>query len=154
MQKIIPCLWFDGNVEEAVNLYTSIIKNSKIGTTMRYTEEMSKGSGMPAGTILTIEFSLNGQDFLALNGGPIFKPTEANSYIINCEDQTEIDMLWEKLTANGGQESQCGWLKDKFGFSWQIVPKDMNKLISHPKAAAAMMEMHKIDIQKLKDAAS
>src|SRR5437762_381544 len=110
MQKITPFLWFDNQAEEAMKFYTSVFKNSKVGSVSRYPE----GSPLPAGTVMTATFELEGQDFIALNAGPIFKFTEAISFVIDCKDQAEVDYYWEKLTANGGQESQCGWLKDKY----------------------------------------
>lgn len=155
MQKITPFLWFDNNAEEAINLYTSIFKDSKIGKVSRYGKE---GPG-PEGAVMTAEFELFGQKFVALNGGPMFKFTEAISFVVNCESQEEVDNYWNKLTANGGQESQCGWLKDKFGLSWQIVPTILNKLLTDPdkqkagKAMHAMMKMKKIEIAKLEAAA-
>jgi predicted 3-demethylubiquinone-9 3-methyltransferase (glyoxalase superfamily) len=158
MQKITPCLWFDTQAEEAVNFYTSIFKDSKILTTSRYDEASAKVSGQPAGSILTISFELNGQRFLALNGGPLFKFTEAVSFIIDCADQAEVDHFWSKLTGDGGQEVQCGWLKDKFGVSWQVVPSVLNTLLSDPdpdkagRVMKAMLEMKKIDIQGLQNA--
>src|SRR3989338_1902238 len=116
MQKITPFLWFDDNVEEAMNFYTSVFKNAKVGNVTRYGE----GAPLPSGTIMSATFELEGQEFMALNGGPQFKFTEAISFFVNCENQEEVDELWEKLTADGGEESQCGWLKDKYGLSWQI----------------------------------
>jgi predicted 3-demethylubiquinone-9 3-methyltransferase (glyoxalase superfamily) len=154
MQKIIPCLWFDGKVEEAINFYTSLFKNSKIKNVSRYGE----GAPQPAGTILVATFELEGQEFMILNGGPMFKLTEAISLSVSCETQEEIDFYWEKLSSNGGQESQCGWLKDKFGLSWQIVPTALSKLLQatdRKKASnvmAALMQMQKLDIAKLEQA--
>ncbi|CAN5509140.1 VOC family protein [soil metagenome] len=145
MQKIIPFLWFDTQAEEAVDFYTSVFKDSKIGNTSRLNE-----------SVLVISFELNGQEFTALNGGPHFKFTEAVSFVVNCKDQEEIDYYWEKLT-EGGSESQCGWLKDKFGLSWQIVPTILGELSSDPdngeKVMQALMKMIKIDISELKKAA-
>src|SRR5881409_3852826 len=120
-QKISPFLWFDHQAEDAVNFYVSIFKNSKIGSVTRYAEEAAKASGRPKGSVMTVAFELNGQEFVALNGGPIFKFTEAISFVVNCETQAEVDHFWEKLSG-GGQEVQCGWLKDRFGVSWQVVP--------------------------------
>ena len=154
-QKITPFLWFDNNAEQAVNFYTSIFKDSAIGKIARYTGEGAKASGQKEGTAMTIPFTLNGQDFLALNGGPIFKFTEAVSFVVSCENQEEVDHFWNKLT-EGGQEVQCGWLKDKFGLSWQVVPRQMGELMSGPKAGKvmqAMLQMKKIDIKKLEEAA-
>ena len=158
MQKITPCLWFDDKAEEAVNLYVSIFKSGKVGNATRYDKASAEASGRPEGSLLTVEFELFGQEFLALNGGPIFKFTEAVSFIVNCETQEEVDEYWNKLTADGGNESQCGWLKDKYGMSWQIVPTVLNKLLSDPdslkagRVMKAMLEMKKIDIEKLKQA--
>ncbi len=151
MQKITPCLWFDKEADEAVNFYVETFKDAKRGATQRYDEASSKASGMPADTVLMVEFQLNGQDFLALNGGPAFKFTEAVSFIINCADQAEIDYYWEKLSAVPESE-QCGWLKDKFGLSWQVVPENMSELVKTPAAMEAMMNMKKIDIKALQDA--
>lgn len=156
MQKITPFLWFDHQAEEAANFYVSIFKNSKIGATARYNEAGAKVSGMPAGTVMTIEFELNGQKFTALNGGPVFKFTEAISFVVNCETQEDVDHYWQKLTESG-EESQCGWLKDKYGVSWQIVPTILGKLMSDSnpeksqRVMQAMLQMKKIDIQKLQE---
>ena len=153
MQKITPFLWFDNQAEEAVNFYTSVFKNSKIKNMARYTEA---GPG-PAGSVMTASFELNGQDFIALNGGPIYQFTEAVSFVVNCETQEEIDFYWEKLS-DGGKEVQCGWLKDKFGLSWQIVPTIIGKLMSDKdpekvkRVATALYAMVKIDISKLEEA--
>ena len=160
MQKITPFLWFNGNAEEAVKFYTSTFKNSKVGRILRYSEEVAKvsQSGMPAGSALTIEFEIEGQKFVALNGGPEFKFNESISFVVNCETQKEVDYFWEKLAADGGEESQCGWLRDKFGVSWQVTPtvlidmlhdKDSEKA---QRAMKAMLQMQKIDIEKLKAA--
>ncbi len=154
-QKITTFLWFDGNAEEAANHYTSIFKNSKILKTARYGEA---GPG-PKGSVMTVTFELEGQEFIALNGGPEFKFTEAISLLVNCETQKEVDELWSKLTA-GGEESQCGWLKDKFGLSWQIVPKALFELLQDPdpkkskRVMEAMLQMRKIDLDRLKKAAA
>jgi predicted 3-demethylubiquinone-9 3-methyltransferase (glyoxalase superfamily) len=153
MQKIVTFLWFDNQAEEAVNLYTSIFKNSKITGVSRSGEA---GPG-PKGSVMTVNFQLEGQDFIALNGGPMFKFTESISLFVNCETQEEVDTLWNKLT-EGGQESQCGWLKDKYGLSWQIIPTTLMKLMSDPdkekagRVMQAMLQMKKIDIAKLKAA--
>lgn len=158
MQKIVPCLWFDDQAEEAVNLYVSLFKNSKILNVSRYDEASAQASGKPAGSVLTVSFMLNGQEFMALNGGPEFKFTEAVSFVVNCETQEEVDRLWDKLTADGGEESQCGWLKDKFGLSWQIVPTALGELLSDPdpikagRVMQAMLQMKKIDVAKLRQA--
>jgi len=158
MQKITPFLWFNDNAEEAVKFYASIFKNSKIGKIARYGEEGEKIAGRPAGSVMTVEFQVEGQDFVALNGGPHFKFTEAISFVVNCETQEEVDYYWEKLS-EGGKEVQCGWLKDKYGLSWQIVPTVLGELLSDKDAAksqrvmTAMLKMVKLDIKKLKDAA-
>lgn len=157
-QKITPNLWFDNNAEEAVKLYTELFPDSKILRTMHYDKASAEVSGMPEGSVLTIEFELAGQKFLALNGGPQFKFTEAVSFEVDCKDQAEIDHYWDALIAGGGEESQCGWLKDKFGLSWQIVPEVLNELLTDPnpaKASAAMkamLEMQKLDVAKLQEA--
>ncbi|MBC8001681.1 MAG: VOC family protein, partial [Opitutaceae bacterium] len=134
MQRITPFLWFNDNAEEAVKFYTSIFKNSKITKTTRYDEAGEKAAGRPAGSVMTIEFKLEGQEFLALNGGPIFKFTEAISLVVNCKTQAEVDRYWKKLSA-GGKEVQCGWLKDKYGLSWQIVPTVLGELFATKDAA-------------------
>ena len=158
MQKITPFLWFDSQAEEAVKFYASIFKNSKIGKIARYGEEGEKVSGRPKGSVMTVEFQLEGQEFVALNGGPHFKFTEAISFVVSCKTQTEVDRFWKKLSA-GGQEMQCGWLKDKYGLSWQIVPTVLGELLSNKDAAKsqrvmeAMLKMVKLDIKKLKQAA-
>ena len=156
MQKITPFLWFDDQAEDAAKFYTSIFKNSKIGKIARYDKAGEKAAGRPAGSVMTIEFQLEGQEFVALNGGPHFKFTEAISFVVNCETQKEVDYFWQKLTADGGQESQCGWLKDKFGVSWQIVPTILPELLRDKDATKservmkAMLKMVKLDIAKLK----
>ena len=153
-QKITPFLWYDNQAEEAANLYCSIFKNSKVGSVVRYGDA---GPG-PKGTVMIVSFQLAGQEFTALNGGPRFKFTEAISFVVNCETQEEIDHFWEKLTADGGQESMCGWLKDKFGLSWQIVPTDLPQLMQSGDAKKservmqAILQMKKFDIAKLKEA--
>ncbi len=158
MQKITPFLWFDGQAEDAVNFYTSLFKNSKTGRILRYTEEVAENSGRPVGSVLTIEFEIEGQKFVALNGGPLFKFNESVSFVINCETQEEVDYFWEKLTADGGEESQCGWLKDKFGLSWQVTPTVLIDMLhdKDPEKAErvmkAMLQMQKIEIPKLKAA--
>jgi predicted 3-demethylubiquinone-9 3-methyltransferase (glyoxalase superfamily) len=155
MLKITPFLWFDDQAEEAANLYCSIFPNSKITKVDRYPE----GGPGKAGTAMTVSFELDGVPVTALNGGPHFKFTEAVSFSVSCEDQAEVDRYWTALTANGGQESQCAWLKDRFGFSWQIVPKALPELLASPDRAkagrvmAAMMQMKKIDVAKLREAA-
>lgn len=158
MQKITPCLWFDKNAEEAAKFYTFIFKNSKIGDISYYGKEGYKVHHMPEGSVLTVEFELDGQKFLALNGGPVLKFNEAVSFIIECADQDEVDYYWEKLTADGGEESVCGWLKDKYGVSWQVTPTILDELIKDPdkekagKAMNAMLKMKKIIITDLEKA--
>ena len=153
-QKITPFLWYDNQAEEAANFYVSIFKNSKVGSVVRYGDA---GPG-PKGTVMIVSFQLAGQEFTALNGGPRFKFTEAISFVVNCETQEEIDHFWEKLTADGGQESMCGWLKDKFGLSWQIVPTDLPRLMQSGDAKKservmqAILQMKKLNIAKLKEA--
>jgi predicted 3-demethylubiquinone-9 3-methyltransferase (glyoxalase superfamily) len=157
MQKITPFLWFDNKAEEAAKFYVSIFRNSKIGDISRYGDAGAEISGRPKGTVMVVRFQLDGQEFLALNGGPQFKFTEAISLVVNCETQQEIDGLWEKLS-EGGAKNQCGWLKDKYGLSWQIVPTVMGKLMQDKDAAKAnrvmkaMLQMHKIEIKLLKQA--
>ena len=157
MQKITPFLWFDDKAEEAVSFYTSIFKNSKIGKIARYGDAGAQVSGRPKGTVMTMAFQLEGQEFVALNGGPQFKFTEAISFVVNCQTQEEVDKYWNKLSA-GGQEVQCGWLKDKYGLSWQIVPTILGEMLSDPdpkkaeRVMKAMLQMKKIDIKGLKQA--
>jgi predicted 3-demethylubiquinone-9 3-methyltransferase (glyoxalase superfamily) len=157
MQKITPCLWFDGNAEEAVNFYLSIFKNSKIGRIARYGDAGAEVSGRPKGSVMTITFQLNGQEFMVLNGGPEFKFTEAISFSVNCETQEEVDEFWKKLS-EGGKEIQCGWLKDKYGVSWQIVPTVLGEMLQDKnskkseRVMRAMLQMVKIDIKLLKRA--
>jgi len=156
MQKITPFLWFDDQAEEAANFYASIFKNSKVGKITRYEEESARATGRPAGTAMTVEFEIEGQKFVGLNGGPHFKFTEAVSFVVSCETQEEVDYFWNKLTADGGSESQCAWLKDKYGLSWQIVPTVLIELLQDKDAAKSrrvMMAMKKIDIATLKRAA-
>jgi predicted 3-demethylubiquinone-9 3-methyltransferase (glyoxalase superfamily) len=158
MQKITPFLWFDNKAEEAAKFYCSIFKNSKIGKVARYGEEGEQVSGRPAGSVMTVEFELEGQDYIALNGGPHFKFNEAISFVVNCTTQAELDRFWNKLSA-GGKKVQCGWLRDKYGLSWQIVPTILGELMSDKNAAKAqrvmqaMLKMVKLDINKLKQAA-
>src|SRR5437773_8050007 len=161
MQKITPFLWFDGQAEQAAKFYTSIFKNSTVGKILRYGEEVAKvsESGRPVGSVLTIEFELDGQKFVALNGGPQFKFNESVSFVVNCETQEEVDYYWEKLTADGGSPGVCSWLKDKYGLSWQVQPRLLIQLLGDPDKAKAervmnaMMEMTKIDIAALERAA-
>lgn len=159
MQKITPCLWFDDNAEEAAKFYTSIFKNSKIGAVTRYGKEGHEIHGRPAGSAMTITFKLDGQEFMGLNGGPVFKFNEAVSFIVHCKTQKEIDYFWENLSAGGNPKAQqCGWLKDKFGVSWQIVPTILEKLLN-PKDSRkadrvikAILQMKKLDIKALQQA--
>jgi predicted 3-demethylubiquinone-9 3-methyltransferase (glyoxalase superfamily) len=155
MQKITPCLWFDGQAEEAANFYVSLFEHAKITDVARYPE----GTPGPAGEVMTVDFELEGQAYTALNGGPEFTFTEAISLVVHCEDQDEVDRFWSRLS-EGGAESQCGWLKDRFGLSWQIVPDRLNELLSDPDPARsqaamqAMLQMQKIEIKVLEDAAN
>jgi predicted 3-demethylubiquinone-9 3-methyltransferase (glyoxalase superfamily) len=154
MQKIKSCLWFDGNAEDAARFYTSVFKNSKVGEISRWGE----GGPVEAGTVLTVEFELDGVEFMALNGGPQFQFNEAHSLVVDCKDQAEVDELWSKLTADGGEESMCGWLRDKFGLSWQIVPVALTEMLGDPDPAKArrvmdaMLQMRKIDVPTLERA--
>lgn len=156
--KLGICLWYDGQAEEAVKLYTSLFPDSKIKSIARYTSEGKEIHGQEEGKVMTIDFELNGNDFVALNGGPMFKFTEAMSIIVECDSQEEIDFYWEKLTENGGEESYCGWLKDKFGVSWQIIPSVLNEMMNSNdqekarKVSAAFLQMRKFDIAKLEEA--
>jgi len=146
--RITPFLWFDGNAEDAVNFYLSVFKNSRRLDKL----DSAVDTTVPKGKVITISFELDGQAFVALNGGPNFKFTEAISFMIRCENQEEIDYYWSKLTADGGAEVQCGWLKDKFGLSWQVVPARIAELISTPSGMQAMMKMKKLDIAELEKA--
>jgi predicted 3-demethylubiquinone-9 3-methyltransferase (glyoxalase superfamily) len=151
MQKITPFLWFDKEAEEAATFYTSVFKNSTISRIARYGEA---GPG-PKGSVMTVEFNIEDMEFVALNAGPYFKFNEAVSFVIDCKSQDEVDYFWEKLTADGGQESMCGWLKDKFGLSWQVVPTRLSELMLDKdpgiarRATEAMLKMRKIDIEKI-----
>ena len=155
MKKITPFLWFDDNAEAAVELYTSVFANSKVLSVRRY------GAGGPGkeGSVMTIHFELEGQELIALNGGPHFEHSEAFSLSVDCKSQAEVDALWARLTADGGQPGPCGWLKDKFGLSWQIVPSRLPELLGDPdkqkagRVMAAMMKMHKLDVAALERAA-
>jgi len=155
MPSITPCLWFDTDAEEAAKFYTSVFPNSRIVNTSHYTEAGPK----PAGTVLTVEFELDGKGFTALNGGPEFTFSEAISFQISCKDQGEVDHYADSLTANGGEEGPCGWVKDRFGVSWQIVPEAMIELLNDPdperanRAMAAMMKMQRLDVAALRAAA-
>src|SRR6266487_2532907 len=157
MKKISPFLWFDSEAEEAAKFYVGIFKDSKIGRIARYGEEAAEKTGRPAGSVMTVEFELEGQEFVALNGGSIFKFTEAVSFVVNCETQEEVDYFWSKLSA-GGEESRCGWLKDKFGLSWQVVPTVLIEMLADKDTAKAkrvmhaMLQMDKIEIPTLEKA--
>ena len=157
MQKLTPCLWFDGQAEAAAEFYTSIFKNSKITDVARYGQAGAEVSGRPEGTVMTVKFELDGQEFLALNGGPEFTFSPAISFMVNCETQQEVDELWAKL-CDGGQEIACGWLTDKFGLSWQIVPTVLGRMLQDKdaekseRAMKAMLQMKKIDIPTLERA--
>lgn len=157
--KITPCLWFDDQAEEAAKFYTAIFKNSRIGKITRYGKEGFEIHGRPEGSVLTVEFEINGQPFTALNGGPAFKFSEAVSFQVPCDTQEEIDDHWNKLSAGGDKNAQqCGWLKDKYGVSWQVIPKMIGEWVGSPeseksqRAMRAMLQMKKIDIAKLKRA--
>ncbi|HYE36777.1 VOC family protein [Methylocaldum sp.] len=159
MQRISPCLWFDDQAEEAAEFYTGIFPNSTIVKISRYGEAGHEIHGKPAGTVMTVAFELDGQAFTALNGGPVFKFNEAVSFQVNCETQEEVDYYWEKLSEGGDEKArQCGWLKDKYGVSWQVVPDVLIKMLNDPdseksqRAMAAMLQMKKIDIERLRQA--
>lgn len=157
MQKITPFLWFDDQAEEAANFYTSIFGNSKILHVSRYDEAGSKAANRPVGSAMVVNFILEGQEFTALNGGPVFKFNESVSFVVNCESQAEVDRLWDKLSVDPKAE-QCGWLKDKFGLSWQIIPTSLGQLLGDKDPAKAgrvmqaMLKMKKIDIAELRKA--
>jgi predicted 3-demethylubiquinone-9 3-methyltransferase (glyoxalase superfamily) len=154
MQKITPFLWFNNEASEAVRFYSRIFKGTKVKKTTYYGKNMP----LPEGTVMTIEFKMLGQQFTALNGGPIYKFNEAVSFVVHCDTQKQVDTYWKKLTSEGGQEIQCGWLKDKYGLTWQVVPKDLIKCLSAKNkkkagaAAQAMMQMKKLDINIIKKA--
>ena len=158
-QLITPMLWFDGQAEEAVSHYVSTFPNSRILGTTRYDEVGAKASGQPKGAVMTVQFELNGQAFTALNGGPLYKFTEAVSFVVNCDTQAEVDHYWAKLS-EGGEEVQCGWLKDRFGLAWQVTPKILPELLmgndpaKAKRAFAAMLQMKKLDIATLERAAA
>ncbi len=160
MPKITPFLWFNDNAEEAVKFYTSVFKKSKVKAIAHYGKTTERAAGRPAGSVLTIRFELNGQEFVALNGGRVVKFNESISFVVNCKTQAEIDYHWKKLTAGGGKEVACGWLQDKFGISWQIVPENLGDLISSKdpeksdRVMKALLQMVKLDIKKLKAAAA
>jgi predicted 3-demethylubiquinone-9 3-methyltransferase (glyoxalase superfamily) len=157
MQKINPCLWFDDKAEEAAKFYVSIFKNSKLGNITRYGEAGAEVSGRPTGSVMTVTFEIEGQEFVALNGGPHFKFSEAISFMVKCETQKEIDEMWEKLS-QGGKEGQCGWLKDKYGLSWQIVSPVWDEMLrdkdvkKSERVMKAILQMSKPDIKTLKQA--
>jgi len=157
MQKINPCLWFDDKAEEAAKFYVSIFKNSKLGNITRYGKAGAEVSGRPTGSVMTVTFEIEGQEFVALNGGPHFKFSEAISFMVKCETQKEIDELWEKLS-QGGKEGQCGWLKDKYGLSWQIVSPVWDEMLrdkdvkKSERVMKAILQMSKPDIKTLKQA--
>jgi predicted 3-demethylubiquinone-9 3-methyltransferase (glyoxalase superfamily) len=157
--KIAPCLWFDSQAEEAAKFYTGIFRNSKIVATSHYGEAGKEVHGRKPGTVMTVAFELEGQTFTALNGGPVFKFSEAVSFQINCETQDEVDHYWSKLTAGGDEKAQqCGWLKDRFGVSWQVVPRALPEMLMDPdasksaRAMTAMLKMKKLDISALRRA--
>jgi predicted 3-demethylubiquinone-9 3-methyltransferase (glyoxalase superfamily) len=158
MPNITTCLWFDGRAEEAARFYVSVFKNAKMGNASHYPDTGQETHGQKAGAVLVAEFSVDGRNFVCLNGGPQFKFTEAISLMIPCKDQSEIDYYWEKLTANGGQEGPCGWLKDKYGLSWQVYPEIMMKLLTDPdqmkvkRVMDAFMKMHKFDLAEIERA--
>jgi predicted 3-demethylubiquinone-9 3-methyltransferase (glyoxalase superfamily) len=157
MQPVSPCLWFDGNAEEAVAFYCSIFKNSNVRAVARYGPAGAAASGRPVGTVMTIMFQLSGQEFMALNGGPQFTFSPAISFLVRCATQQELDELWEKLSA-GGAKGRCGWLTDKYGVSWQVVPDVLGKMMQGPdpkkseRAMQALLQMDKLDLQRLQDA--
>lgn len=157
MQKITPCLWFDDKAEDAAKFYVSIFKNSKLGQVTRYGDSGSQISGKPKGSIMTVTFEIEGQEFVALNGGPLFKFTEAVSFMVKCESQQDIDEMWSKLS-EGGEEGPCGWLKDKYGLSWQIVVPEWDKMLrdkdseKSERVMAAILHMSKPDMQRVQQA--
>jgi predicted 3-demethylubiquinone-9 3-methyltransferase (glyoxalase superfamily) len=159
IQKITPCLWFDDQAEEAAKFYTAIFNNSKIVSITRYGEAGHEVHGRPAGTVMTVAFELDGHAFTALNGGPMFKFNEAISFQVSCETQEELDYYWEKLSEGGDREAQqCGWLKDKYGASWQVIPNVLLEMLTNPdskksqRVMKSMLQMKKIDIEELKRA--
>ena len=159
MQKITPMLWFDNQAEEAARFYTSIFKNSKIKSVTRYGDAGAQASGRPKGSAMTVSFEIEGQEFVGLNGGPQFKFSEAISFVVNCKTQEEVDEMWAKLTEGGGEPGPCGWLKDRYGLSWQVVPTALPELLESKDAKkservmAAMLKMSKLDIETLEQAA-
>ena len=156
-KPVVPCLWFDNKAEEAAKFYVSTIRNSKIGKIVRYGEAAAKASGQPAGSVMTVTFTINGQEFLAMNGGPQFTFSPAVSFFLKCDTQKEIDRLWDKLS-EGGEKSVCGWLTDKFGLTWQIVPAVFDKMMEDKDAKKrdavmeALLQMTKLDIKTLQEA--
>ncbi|MHB8845012.1 MAG: VOC family protein [Nitrospirota bacterium] len=156
-KQVVPCLWFDSKAEEAAKFYVSTIKNSKMGNITRYGEAAAKASGQPAGSVLTVTFTINGQEFLAMNGGPQFTFSPAVSFVLTCDTQKEIDRLWDKLS-EGGEKSVCGWLTDKYGLTWQVVPAVLDKMLEDKDAKRteavmeALLQMTKLDIRKLEEA--
>jgi predicted 3-demethylubiquinone-9 3-methyltransferase (glyoxalase superfamily) len=156
MPPLYPCLWFDGKAEEAATFYTELLPDSHIDRLFRSPADTPSG---PAGMVLVVDFTLAGQRFQGLNGGPDFRFNEAVSFVIECDDQAEVDRLWDALTANGGEPGPCGWLKDRFGLSWQIVPRELNELMEDPdperarRATEAMLKMGKIEVEELRKAA-
>ncbi len=158
LQKITPCLWFDGQAVEAAEFYTSIFKDSRILDDSLYGEEGQEITGQKPGTVMTVSFEIAGHKFLALNGGPLFKFTEAVSFIIDCKDQEEVDYFWGKLTSGGGQESQCGWCKDKFGLSWQVVPSQFTEMLESAndeqkeRLMKSLLQMQKLNVAELQKA--
>lgn len=158
MQKIVTHLWFNDQAEAAANFYVSLFKNSSIGAISRYPKSAEGVAGRPVGSVMTVSFTLDGQEYIALNGGPHFKFSEAISLLVKCDSQEEIDRLWAKLTADGGQEQPCGWLKDKYGLSWQISHTELEQLVHADPAKVdrmfqAMLKMIKLDVRKLQQAA-
>lgn len=157
MAKLFPCLWFDGKAEEAANFYVTLLPDSHVDKVWRTPADTPAG---PAGTVLTVDFTLAGQPFQGLDGGPDFKFNEAVSFVINCDDQAEVDRLWDALTANGGEPGPCGWVKDRFGLSWQITPRRLDELLNDPdpdrarRAMEAMLKMGKIEVAELEHAAN
>jgi predicted 3-demethylubiquinone-9 3-methyltransferase (glyoxalase superfamily) len=157
MRQLTPHLWFDDQAEDAAKFYTEIFKNSKILATARYPKAAEEVSGKPAGSVMTVEFEIEGQRFVALNGGPDFKFNESVSFMIPCADQAEVDYFWERLT-DGGEESVCGWLKDRFGLSWQVVPERLNEMLEDKDqrkveaVTASFMNMRKLDLATLEEA--
>lgn len=157
LHRITPFLWFDSQAEEAAKFYVSVFRDSKLGKVSRYGEAGKAQHGRAAGSVMTVEFEIEGQKFIALNGGPVFKFNESVSFVVNCEDQAEIDYYWERLLEGGGRVQECGWLKDRFGLSWQVVPARLAELMGDARKAEKVMEeifrMKKIDLPTLERAA-